>query len=198
MQMISFSAHSDKASASSDDYNEEIVQPVSHTQIALESCSMDGNTGRRAGSQQHPITISRENKHVTLMALMDHVDTSGASSQELGSFARQHQDGRIRVWRHRGERILAACIYHRYTGPSPGGRLWDAIGYTSWSSLVHIDDTLNSVRYISGVFRPLTLPFIRALRNSAFQQDNARPHVVGIVRTFLDTENVRLSSWSVR
>ncbi|GFS65329.1 hypothetical protein TNCV_2451521 [Trichonephila clavipes] len=31
-----------------------------------------------------------------------------------------------------------------------------------------------------------------------FQQDNARSHVVGIVRTFLDTEHVRLSSWPVR
>ncbi|GFW26152.1 uncharacterized protein TNCV_3396481 [Trichonephila clavipes] len=35
----------------------------------------------------------------------------------------------------------------------------------------------------------------RALRNPTFQQDNARPHVAGIVRTFLDTKNVRLLPW---
>ncbi|PRD25952.1 UNVERIFIED_CONTAM: hypothetical protein NCL1_39438 [Trichonephila clavipes] len=53
-----------------------------------------------------------------------------------------------------------------------------------------------AARYISGVLKPEVLPFIRALRISTFQQDNARPHVADIVRTFLDTENVQLLSWS--
>ncbi|GFW76717.1 transposable element Tcb1 transposase [Trichonephila clavipes] len=35
-------------------------------------------------------------------------------------FCLQHQDGHIRVWRHRGERAMAACIRHRLTGPSLG------------------------------------------------------------------------------
>ncbi|GFV35088.1 HTH_Tnp_Tc3_2 domain-containing protein [Trichonephila clavipes] len=113
-------------------------------------------------SQRPPITSSREERHVTSMALMDRAASSRAPSQELGSFARQqvsartvprrllqhglstrrpwlrlsltlhhrqgrlqwfclrHQDGRIRVRWHRGERTLAACIRHRYTGPLPG------------------------------------------------------------------------------
>ncbi|GFX78966.1 transposable element Tcb1 transposase [Trichonephila clavipes] len=32
----------------------------------------------------------------------------------------QHHDGRIRVWRHRGERMLNSCIMHHHTGPAPG------------------------------------------------------------------------------
>ncbi|GFT16756.1 transposable element Tc1 transposase [Trichonephila clavipes] len=32
----------------------------------------------------------------------------------------QHHDGRIRVWRHRGERMLNSCVTHRHTGPFPG------------------------------------------------------------------------------
>ncbi|GFU12097.1 transposable element Tcb1 transposase [Trichonephila clavipes] len=32
----------------------------------------------------------------------------------------QHHDGRIRVWRHRGERMLNSCVIHRHTGPEPG------------------------------------------------------------------------------
>ncbi|GFV44091.1 transposable element Tcb1 transposase [Trichonephila clavipes] len=32
----------------------------------------------------------------------------------------QHHDGRIRVWRHRGERMLNGCVTHRHTGPAPG------------------------------------------------------------------------------
>ncbi|GFW26472.1 transposable element Tcb1 transposase [Trichonephila clavipes] len=32
----------------------------------------------------------------------------------------QHRYGRIRVWRHRGERMLNSCVMHRHTGPAPG------------------------------------------------------------------------------
>ncbi|GFU31351.1 transposable element Tcb1 transposase [Trichonephila clavipes] len=31
----------------------------------------------------------------------------------------QHHDGWIRVWRHRGERMLNSCVMHRHTGPAP-------------------------------------------------------------------------------
>ncbi|GFW18044.1 transposable element Tcb1 transposase [Trichonephila clavipes] len=60
--------------------------------------------------------------------------------------------------------------------------------------LVLTDGTLNSARYIIGVLRPV----IRALENPTFQQDNVRPHVAGIARTFHDTENVRLLPWPAR
>ncbi|GFW16456.1 transposable element Tcb1 transposase [Trichonephila clavipes] len=33
---------------------------------------------------------------------------------------RQHHDGRIRDWRHRGERMLNNCVMNRHTGPAPG------------------------------------------------------------------------------
>ncbi|GIY67361.1 hypothetical protein CDAR_255051 [Caerostris darwini] len=108
--------------------NKEIVQPVSHTQIAFERCCLvksccdassyrdcglsyrsvaarvgrdpmtvtkiwnrwiqDHNTERRAGSQQPPITSSREDRRVTYMALRDRAATSRALSQESGSFER--------------------------------------------------------------------------------------------------------------
>ncbi|GFU73387.1 transposable element Tcb1 transposase [Trichonephila clavipes] len=81
-----------------------------------------------------------------------------------------------------------------HTGLSPCLMVCDADGYTSWSSLDCIDGILDRARDISGVFRPFVLPFIQALRNPTFQQDNTRPPVVGIVRTFLDVEDIRLSS----
>ncbi|GFY25890.1 transposable element Tcb1 transposase [Trichonephila clavipes] len=31
----------------------------------------------------------------------------------------QHHDGRIRVLRHRGERMLNCCVMHRHNGPAP-------------------------------------------------------------------------------
>ncbi|GFX71908.1 uncharacterized protein TNCV_1443311 [Trichonephila clavipes] len=88
-------------------------------------------------SRRLSITSSREDRHVTRLALMDRAAPSQALSQELGSFARpSHQDGRIRVRWHRGERTLAACICHSRAGTSPCVMEWDAIGYTSRSPLV--------------------------------------------------------------
>ncbi|GFV11246.1 transposable element Tcb1 transposase [Trichonephila clavipes] len=31
-----------------------------------------------------------------------------------------HHEGRIRVWRHRGERMLNSCVMHHHTGPASG------------------------------------------------------------------------------
>ncbi|UYV70981.1 K02A2.6-like, partial [Cordylochernes scorpioides] len=38
----------------------------------------------------------------------------------LSGFCLQHHDGRIRVWRHRGERMLNSCVMRRHTGLAPG------------------------------------------------------------------------------
>ena len=55
----------------------------------------------------------------------------------------------------------------------------------SQSLLVLIDSILSNARVISVVLRPVVLPYIRALRNTTFQQNNARLHVASIVRLFL-------------
>ncbi|GFS65551.1 transposable element Tcb1 transposase [Trichonephila clavipes] len=95
----------------------------------------------------------------------------------------QHHDGWIGVWRHRGERMMNSCVMHRYTGPAPGIMLWGGIGYYSRTPLVRIAVTLNSQRYISKVLEPICLPYLQGLATTIFQQKNARPHVVRIVRS---------------
>ncbi|GFV76074.1 transposable element Tcb1 transposase [Trichonephila clavipes] len=45
----------------------------------------------------------------------------------------QHHDGRIRIWRQRGERMLKNCVMHCHTGPAPGITVW---GWY-WISLSH-------------------------------------------------------------
>ncbi|GFV03865.1 transposable element Tcb1 transposase [Trichonephila clavipes] len=71
-----------------------------------------------------------------------------------------------------------------------------AIGYTSWSPLVGIEGSLNSACYISGVLRPVALSFYSSPAKPYVSADNVRPHVAGIVLTFLDAENVQLLPWS--
>ncbi|GFW57609.1 transposable element Tcb1 transposase [Trichonephila clavipes] len=84
----------------------------------------------------------------------------------------QH-DGRIRVWRQRGERMLNSCVMHHHTGPAPGIMVWGGIGFHSRTPLVRIASTLNNQRYISEVLEPVVLPYHQGLATAIFQRDNA-------------------------
>ncbi|GFX89242.1 transposable element Tcb1 transposase [Trichonephila clavipes] len=110
----------------------------------------------------------------------------------------QHHDGWIRVWRHRGERMLNSGVMHRHTGPVPGIMGWDGIGYPSRTPLVRIDGTLSSQRYISEVLVPVVIPYIQGLTIAIFQQDNARPHVARIVQRFFVNHQIKLLPWQAR
>ncbi|GFU75661.1 transposable element Tcb1 transposase [Trichonephila clavipes] len=107
----------------------------------------------------------------------------------------QHHDGRIRVWRHRGERMLNSCAMHRHTAPAPGIMVWDGIGYHSHTPLIRIAGTLNSQRYISEVLEPVVLPYLQGLATAIFQQDNARSHVARIVQRFFLNYQIELLPW---
>ncbi|GFU98960.1 transposable element Tcb1 transposase [Trichonephila clavipes] len=83
----------------------------------------------------------------------------------------QHHDGRIRVWRHRGE---------------------DA------EQLLRIVGTLSSQRYISEVLEPVVLPYLQGLATAIFQQDNAQPHVERMVQRFFVNYQIELFPWPTR
>ncbi|GFV89626.1 transposable element Tcb1 transposase [Trichonephila clavipes] len=104
----------------------------------------------------------------------------------------QHHDGRIRVWRHRGERMLNSCVMRRHIGHAPGIMVWGGIGYHSRTPLVHIAGTLNSQRYISEVLEPVVLPYLQGLATAIFQQDNARPHVARNAQRFFVNHQIEL------
>ncbi|GFT92952.1 transposable element Tcb1 transposase [Trichonephila clavipes] len=84
----------------------------------------------------------------------------------------QYNDGWIRVWRHRGERMLNSCVMHRHTGPAPGIMVRDGIGYHSRTPL--------------------------GLVTAIFQQDNALPHVTRIVQRFFVNPQIELFPWPAR
>ncbi|GFU34171.1 transposable element Tcb1 transposase [Trichonephila clavipes] len=82
----------------------------------------------------------------------------------------QHHDGRIRVWIHRGERMLNNCVMP--PGSAPGIMVWGSIGYHSRTPLVRIAGILNSQRYISEMLEPIVLPYLQGLVTAIFQQEN--------------------------
>ncbi|UYV69373.1 hypothetical protein LAZ67_6003354 [Cordylochernes scorpioides] len=113
-------------------------------------------------------------------------------------FCLQHHDGRIRVWRRRGERMLSSCVMHRHTGPVPGIMVWGGIGYLSRTPLVGNAGNLNSQRCISEVLKPFVLPYLQGLPTAIFQQDNARLHVARIVQRFFVNRQIDLLPWPCR
>ncbi|GFW84274.1 transposable element Tcb1 transposase [Trichonephila clavipes] len=95
----------------------------------------------------------------------------------------QRHDGRIRVWRHRGERMLNSCVMHRHTGSTPGIMVWVGI---------------DSQHYMPEVVNPVVLPYLQGLATAIFQLDNARPHVACIAQRFFVNHQIELLPWPAR
>ncbi|GFS76925.1 transposable element Tcb1 transposase [Trichonephila clavipes] len=74
-------------------------------------------------------------------------------------FCLQHHDSRIRVWRHRSERLLNCCVMHHHTGSAPGITVWGGVGFYCRTPLVRIAGTLNSQHYISEVLELIVLQY---------------------------------------
>ncbi|GFX66592.1 transposable element Tcb1 transposase [Trichonephila clavipes] len=110
----------------------------------------------------------------------------------------QHHDGRIRVWIHRGERMLNSCVIHHHTGHAQGIMVWGGIGYHSRTLLVRIAGTLNSQRYISEVLESVVLPYLQGLSTAIFQHYNTQPHVARIVQRFFVNHQIELLPWPAR
>jgi hypothetical protein len=67
--------------------------------------------------------------------------------------------------------------------------VWGGVKERGRSLLVVEDGYLTGRRYV--------IPFIQAQANNvAFQQDNARPHIVRVVRDYLTQQNVDVLPWT--
>ncbi|GFS91906.1 transposable element Tcb1 transposase [Trichonephila clavipes] len=104
----------------------------------------------------------------------------------------RHRDSRIRIWRHRGERMLNSCVMHPYAGSALDIMVWGGIGYHSRTPLVRIAGILRSQRYISEVLEPVVLPYLQGLDTAILQQNNARLHVTHIVQRFFVNHQIEL------
>lgn len=81
-----------------------------------------------------------------------------------------HNDTRIGVWRHRGERTLLAYNRHRHTGPSPLTMIWRTTGRTFRSPFVYIYGKLSNRCYIYVVLRPVVLPLFEPCETLCFRR----------------------------
>ena len=112
-------------------------------------------------------------------------------------FCLRHVDGRLRVWRRRGERHAEATVQPRHAYNGGSVMVWAGVTADGRTDLVVIPGILNGQRYIDEVLHPHVLPFLRqmGINNATFQDDNARPHRARIVNGFLQQNNVRRMEW---
>jgi len=74
--------------------------------------------------------------------------------------------------------------------------VWGGITERGRTPLVVFAEHLTGIRYRDAIVQRYVIPFIQARANSVtFQQDNARPHVVRVVRNYLTQQNVDVLPW---
>ncbi|GFV68119.1 transposable element Tcb1 transposase [Trichonephila clavipes] len=80
----------------------------------------------------------------------------------------QHHNGRIRVWRHRGERMLNSCVMHRHTGHALG-IMWEVFrkrrNQHFYSAKTEEDLSDPPTSTSNGYHHMLTLEIMRLLRD---------------------------------
>jgi transposase len=112
-------------------------------------------------------------------------------------FTLYHVDGRVRVWRRRGEEHLPECVL-----PAPqafGGSVmvWGMMSGNTKSPLLTINGNLNGQRYRDEVLDVVVRPHFQQHRaqRPLFMDDNARPHRARLVGDFKQAQNITSLEW---
>nr|KAG5710725.1 hypothetical protein BaRGS_035127 [Batillaria attramentaria] len=127
-------------------------------------------------------------------------------------FCIDHADGRVRVWKRRGDRYADNCVVENNAWGGPSLMLWGAIGHNQVLGPVIFQglgpgrgNGITAQRYMDQVLHPHVLPFFQAHGNWVFQNDNARPHTVRATQDLLQRSGIQaavnsppLGSWSSR
>ncbi len=105
-------------------------------------------------------------------------------------------DGRLRVWRRRGERFADNCVQPVTAFRGGSVMVWAGIRLAGRTQLVPIAGNLNSQRYIAEILQPHVIPCAQLVGNGfVLQDDNARPHRARIVDAFLQQNAITRMEW---
>ena len=109
-------------------------------------------------------------------------------------FCLSHGDGRIRVWRRRGERYADVCVTQQDRWGGGSLMIWGGIHSQGRTNLIVLNGTLNAQRYVHEIVQPEVVPYVRR-HGLTFQQDNARPHSARLTQDFLRANGVQILPW---
>ena len=106
-----------------------------------------------------------------------------------------HHDGRIRVFRRRGERFADNCLIKRDRFGGGSVMVWGGITGRRKKNLIVLHGNLNAQGYINQILQSEAVPFLQRHGPAILMHDNARPHVARIYRQFLNRNNVNVLPW---
>lgn len=111
-------------------------------------------------------------------------------------FCLEHNDGRVRIWRRRGERLAQGAVRERTAHGGGSIMIWGGISEHHRTPLYHVQGMLNAQGYRDQILRPLVLPALQQMGPLAvLQDDNATPHRARLVNTFLQQTQVHHMDW---
>ena len=116
-------------------------------------------------------------------------------SSDESSFNLSHHDGRIRVFRRKGERFADNCLIGRDRFGGGSVMVWGGIMGRRKTNLIVVQGNLNAQGYINQILQPEAAPFLQRHGPAILMYDNARPHVARICRQFLNRNNVDVLPW---
>ena len=110
-------------------------------------------------------------------------------------FNLSHHDGRIRIFRRRGERFADNCLIERDRFGGGSVMVWGGIMGSRETNLTGVQGNLNAQGYINQILQPEAVPFLQGHGPAIMMHDNAMPHVARICRQFLNRNNVNVLPW---
>lgn len=107
-----------------------------------------------------------------------------------------HNDGRMRVYRRRGERLNDECVFQRDQYGGGSVMVWAGVSLHTKTDLVIVQGNLNAARYQQEILIPVAIPHLRAGgRGMVFMQDGAPAHTARTTQTLLQQQNVWQLPW---
>jgi len=110
-------------------------------------------------------------------------------------FKLSHSDGRVRVYRRKGERYDDRCVLERDRFGGGSVMVWGGIMGGRKTDLVVVNGNLNAQGYVDQILRPVLVPFIAQNAPAVLMHDNARPHVARITQQFLQRHAIDTLQW---
>lgn len=110
-------------------------------------------------------------------------------------FSLEHNDGRVRVWRRRGERYNEDCI--QQVTAHGGGSIMVLGGISAHhrTPLFLVQGRLNGQRYRDEILHRIAVPTLQPIGLQAVLMDNAPPHRARLVDLFLQQAGVVRMDW---
>ena len=110
-------------------------------------------------------------------------------------FNLNHHDGRIRVFRRRGERFVGNCLIERDHFGGGSVMVWDGIMGRKKTNLIVVQGNLIAQGYINQILQPEAFPFLQRHWPAILMHNIANPHVARICQQFLNRNNVNVLPW---